>query len=127
VCNPQLSIADKISGQDSSHDAPGQVDCETIWYHSNFGWWLTGSQHIATAVSAVYVSHRWNTHKLQSSIACYAGQEEPAAKLLYLVLGFQLVTLFEAQVRHEQTARNSNGGARPLTLLHMQVIQGWHM
>jgi len=31
VCNPQLSIADKISGQDSSHDVPGQTDCETIW------------------------------------------------------------------------------------------------
>ncbi len=61
-----------------------------------FGWSLTGSQHISTAVSAVYVSHRWNAQKLQSSIAGYANDEEAAAKL-YLLLRFQRGTRREAQ------------------------------
>jgi len=74
----------------------------------------------------VYASHRWNAQKLQSSITCYANDEEPAAKL-YLVLGFQLGTRLKAQVRHEQAGRNSRVGAWPLTLLHVQVIQGWHV
>jgi len=74
----------------------------------------------------VYVSHRWNAHKLQSSIACYAGDEEAAAKL-YLLLGFQLGTRFEAQASQERADCTVNVGGWPLTLLHTQVIQGWHM
>jgi len=74
----------------------------------------------------VYVSHRWNAHKLQHSIAGYANDEEAAAKL-YLLLRFQRGTRLEAQASQERAGCTVNVGGWPLTLLHLQVFQGLHV